>query len=79
MSEESFKNAIMIYEKELGGRDPHLPSAYSGLGHLYYVTGRLGESESAYVRALALAEAQFGKNDAYRIISRNLDTVRKAG
>ena len=51
MSEESFKNAIMIYEKELGGRDPHLPSAYSGLGHLYYVTGRLGESESAYVRA----------------------------
>ena len=69
MSEESFKNAIMIYEKELGGRDPHLPSAYSGLG----------ESESAYVRALARAEAQFGKNDAYRIISRNLDTVRKAG
>ena len=78
MSEESFKNAIMIYEQELDGRDPHLSSAYSGLGNLYYTTGRFHKSESAYVRALALAEAQFGKNDAYIIISKNLDIVRKA-
>lgn len=78
MSEESFLHAVRIYERELGGRDVHLPSAYSGLGNLYYLTGRKNDAESAYVKALAIIEAQFGKNEAYNILSKNLEIVRRS-
>lgn len=78
MAEDSFLRAAEIYENEFGGRDIHLPSAYSGLGQLYYIEKKYDASLMYYEKAMAVLESLAGKTEAYGILERNAQTVREA-
>lgn len=78
MAEESFREAIRIYEEQLNGADVHYSMACAGLAQVYYILKDYPQAETYYQKALTLIDRDFGRTQYYDLVQKNLDLVRKA-
>lgn len=79
-TEEGFmhmEEAVRIFEKQAGTKDPHYASALSGLGEAYFRTDQLEQSVACYEKALEEIDSHYGKNDYYRVTQGNLCLVKE--
>ena len=71
------KQAVALFEKTPGSKDPHYPAALAGLGEAAFHAGRLEESAGWYQRALDTVEQLYGKNDDWETTRQNLAMVQE--
>ena len=71
----NLERALQIYETETEGKDPHYAAATAALGNLYFFRNQPEQAAPYYRKALELIERDFGRNQFYEMIERNLKTV----
>ena len=70
-------NAIAYYESEEGKCDGHYGSALSALGEYYWRCEDYDNAIMTYKKALKITRSRFGESDGCKVITRNMDIVRK--
>ena len=73
----SLERALQIYETETDGRDPHYAAAVAALGNMYYYKKQYQEAAPYFRKALGLIERDYGRNQFYEMIERNLKMVEE--
>lgn len=73
----SLERALSIYETETDGRDPHYAAATAALGNMYYYRKEPEKAAPYFRKALELIERDFGHNQFYEMISKNLEMVEE--
>lgn len=71
---EHLLEAVSLFQKD-EKPDYHYSGALSALGELYYLLGKMQDSERYYKEALAEIERTAGRNLAYEITKQNLHVV----
>lgn len=73
---QHMQEAVSIFEKQPGSKDPHYASALSGLGEAYFRMDELEKSVEYYEKSLAEIEERYGINDYYHVTEENLKLVK---
>jgi len=76
-AKEHLKAALDYYESEAGVNDGHYGSCLSALGEYFWRKEDYNNAIYTYEKALKVTRSRFGENEGCRVISRNLDIVRK--
>ena len=69
--------AIAYYESDEGKSDGHYGSALSALGEYYWRCEDYDNAITTYENALKFTRSRFGENEGCKVITRNMDIVRK--
>ena len=69
--------AIAYYESDEGKCDGHYGSALSALGEYYWRCEDYDNAITTYENALKFTRSRFGENEGCKVITRNMDIVRK--
>ena len=76
-AKNSLDLSLSIYEIETQGKDTHYAAANAAMGNLYYAWKKPAEAVPYFAKAMELIERDFGRNQFYEMMERNLETVRK--
>lgn len=73
----SLDRALSIYETETDGRDPHYAAATAALGNMYFYRKEPEQAAPYFRKALELIERDYGHNQFYDMIAKNLEMVEE--
>lgn len=76
-AQASLERALQIYEEETDGRDPHYAAATAALGNMYFYRKEPEQAAPYFRKALQLIERDYGRNQFYEMIERNLKLVEE--
>ena len=74
-AKNSLELSLSIYEIETGGKDTHYAAANAAMGNLYYFWKKPEEAIPYFRKAMDLIERDYGRNQFYEMMERNLKTV----
>lgn len=72
---ENLAEAISIFEKEKGGKDPHYAAACGAMGEVGYFQGDYDTAAEYYRKAMTLIEQSMGRTPSYFTMEKNLQKV----
>ena len=76
-AKEHLDSAVTYYTSDEGHNDGHYGSALSALGEYYWRMKDYDNAIATYEKALRVTRSRFGENDGCKVITQNLDIVRK--
>lgn len=78
-AEEKLKQAVALFEGELGTHTPHYHAALNGLGSVDYAAGRYRQAQSRFRQAAQAAEALYGPEHwECRVAREHMELARRA-
>ncbi|MBR2028641.1 MAG: tetratricopeptide repeat protein [Oscillospiraceae bacterium] len=76
-AKEAINAALAYYESDEGQSDGHYGSALSAMGEYYWRCEDYDNAIMTYEKALKVTRSRFGESDGCKVITRNMDIVRK--
>ncbi len=76
-AKETLNAALVYYNSDEGQNDGHYGSALSAMGEYYWRMEEYENAIAAYEKALKVTRSRFGENDGCRVITQNLNIVRR--
>ena len=73
----SLELSLSIYEIETQAKDPRYAAANAAMGNLYYFWKKPAEAAPYFEKAMELIERDYGRNQFYEMMQKNLETARK--
>ena len=72
----ALRHAEKIFTNLPGKENPHFAATLNAMGELYYKQGKLADAADSFQRALDIIKDNFGENQSYEQVRRNLEMVK---
>lgn len=73
---EALQTAEKIFKRLPGKVNPHFSATLNAMGDVYYEQGKWTEAASCFQKALEIIKENYGENQSYEQVVKNLDRVK---